>query len=154
VGTPDPPLNRRTVVRRLRGFSHAASEAAEEAAGYTCCGVVGVGWGHVEYEALGQDLRTRGVRQEEQIEGLRRLCTVRSGDRAAVVPKPARPLPIWLGESGEKAFERAARLADGFIVIGGDVDHAVDARRSSRTGRTSVTTTTRVTAPPGSSSAG
>ena len=97
---------------------------------------VGVGWSHVEYEALGQDFRTRGARQEEQIELLRRLFTEPvvdfSGrfdrvDRAALVPKPARPIPIWLGGSGEKAFDRAARLADGFIFFGGGIDHAVDA---------------------------
>jgi probable F420-dependent oxidoreductase len=97
---------------------------------------VGVGWNHVEYEALGQDFRTRGARQEEQIELLRRLFIEPvvdfSGrfhrvDRAALVPKPARPIPIWLGGSGEKAFDRAARLADGFIFIGGDVEHTVDA---------------------------
>jgi probable F420-dependent oxidoreductase len=90
---------------------------------------VGVGWNHVEYEALGQDFRTRGIREEEQIELLRRLFTEPvvdfSGrfdrvDRAALVPKPARPIPIWLGGSGEKAFDRAARLADGFIFFGGD----------------------------------
>lgn len=34
---------------------------------------VGVGWNPVEYQALGQDYRTRGARQEEQIELLRRL---------------------------------------------------------------------------------
>ena len=34
---------------------------------------VGVGWNHVEYEALGQDFRTRGAREEEQIELLQRL---------------------------------------------------------------------------------
>jgi probable F420-dependent oxidoreductase len=97
---------------------------------------VGVGWNHVEYEALGQDFRTRGARQEEQIELLHRLFIEPvvdfSGrfhrvDRATLVPKPARPIPIWLGGSGEKAFDRAARLADGFIFIGGDVEHTVDA---------------------------
>ena len=36
---------------------------------------VGVGWNHVEYEALGQDFTTRGARQEEQIGLLRRLFT-------------------------------------------------------------------------------
>jgi probable F420-dependent oxidoreductase len=34
---------------------------------------VGVGWNYVEYQALGQDFHTRGARQEEQIELLRRL---------------------------------------------------------------------------------
>ena len=97
---------------------------------------VGVGWNYVEYEALGQDFRTRGARQEEQIELLRRLFTEPvvdfSGrfdrvDRAALVPKPARPIPIWLGGSSEVTFDRAARLADGFIFIGGDADHTIDA---------------------------
>jgi alkanesulfonate monooxygenase SsuD/methylene tetrahydromethanopterin reductase-like flavin-dependent oxidoreductase (luciferase family) len=36
---------------------------------------VGVGPNYVEYEALGQDYGTRGVRQHEQIELLRRLFT-------------------------------------------------------------------------------
>ena len=97
---------------------------------------VGVGWNHVEYEALGQDFHTRGARQEEQIQLLRRLFSEPvvdfSGrfdriDRASLVPKPAGSIPIWLGGSGEKAFERAARLADGFIFFGGGVDHAIDA---------------------------
>ena len=48
-------------------------------------------------------------------------------DRASLVPKPARPIPIWLGGSSEVAFARAARLADGFIFFGGGTDHAVDA---------------------------
>jgi probable F420-dependent oxidoreductase len=89
---------------------------------------VGVGWSPVEYEALGQDFHARGARQEEQIQLLRRLFTEPvvdfSGrfdriDRAALVPKPARSIPIWLGGYGEKAFERAARLADGFMFVGG-----------------------------------
>jgi probable F420-dependent oxidoreductase len=97
---------------------------------------VGVGWNQVEYEALGQDFRTRGARQEEQIQLLRRLFTEPVVDfsgrfdrvnRAALVPKPARPIPIWLGGSSDAAFDRAARLADGFIFSGGDIDRTVDA---------------------------
>jgi len=98
---------------------------------------VGVGWNDVEYEALGQDFRTRGARQEEQIGLLRRLFTEPvvdfSGrfdrvDRAALVPRPARSIPIWLGGSGEAAFDRAARLADGFIFFGSNgIDHAIKA---------------------------
>ena len=97
---------------------------------------VGIGWNYVEYEALGQQFRTRGARQEEQIGLLRQLFTEDvvdfSGrfdriDRAALVPKPARPIPIWLGGSSEAAYDRAARIADGFIFIGGDIDHTIDA---------------------------
>jgi probable F420-dependent oxidoreductase len=96
---------------------------------------VGVGWNHVEYEALGQDFHTRGARQEEQIGLLRRLFTESvvdfSGrfdrvDRASLLPKPARSIPIWLGGHGEVAFDRAARLADGFIFFGPGSDHVVD----------------------------
>ena len=97
---------------------------------------VGVGWSPVEYQALGQDFRSRGARQEEQIELLRRLFTepvvdfagrFDRVDRAALVPKPTRSVPIWLGGSSEAAFERAARLGDGFIFFGGGIDHATSA---------------------------
>jgi probable F420-dependent oxidoreductase len=96
---------------------------------------VSIGWNHVEYEALGQDFRTRGARLEEQIEILRQLFTEPvvdfSGsfhrlDRVALMPKPARSIPIWLGGSSEAAFDRAARLADGFIFFGGGIDDVVD----------------------------
>src|SRR3954447_1187361 len=90
---------------------------------------VGIGWNHVEYEARGQDFRTRGARQEEQIGLLRRLFTepvvdftgrFDRVDRAALMPKPKRRIPIWLGGSSEPAYDRAARVADGFIFSGGD----------------------------------
>ena len=96
---------------------------------------VGIGWNFVEYEALGQDFHTRGARQEEQIQLLRRLFTEPvvefSGrfdrvDRASLLPKPARPIQIWLGGHGDVAFDRAARLADGFIFFGGRSDHTID----------------------------
>jgi probable F420-dependent oxidoreductase len=96
---------------------------------------VGIGWNHVEYEALGQDFGTRGAREEEQIELLRRLFTEPvvdfSGrfdrvDRASLVPKPTRSIPIWLGGSSEATFDRAARLADGFMFIGGAIDRTVE----------------------------
>jgi probable F420-dependent oxidoreductase len=97
---------------------------------------VGVGWNYVEFEALGQDFHTRGARQEEQIQLLRQLFSEPvvefSGrfdrvDRASLTPKPSRPIPIWLGGSGEAAFDRAARLADGFVFFGSSIDHVVDA---------------------------
>ena len=102
---------------------------------------VGVGWNHVEYGALGQDFHTRGVREEEQIGLLRKLFTEPvvdvTGrfdrlDRVALVPKPSGPIPIWLGGAGEKAFDRAARLADGFIFFGGGVEHTKEAWSSLR----------------------
>jgi probable F420-dependent oxidoreductase len=97
---------------------------------------VGVGWNYVEYEALGQSFRGRGARQEEQIALLRQLWAEPlvdfSGrfhrvDRAALLPRPAPPIPIWLGGSSKAAFDRAARLADGFIFFGGGIDDTIEA---------------------------
>jgi probable F420-dependent oxidoreductase len=85
---------------------------------------VGIGWNYVEYAALGQDFASRAARVEEQIALLRRLWTepllTFEGrfdhiDRAAINPRPKRPIPVWLGGWSEPAYERAARLADGFI---------------------------------------
>jgi len=89
---------------------------------------VGVGWSPVEYAALGQDFRTRGKRIEEQIGLLRRLWSeplvefkgrFDSIDRAATNPRPKRLIPLWLGGQSEAAYERAARVADGFIHANG-----------------------------------
>jgi alkanesulfonate monooxygenase SsuD/methylene tetrahydromethanopterin reductase-like flavin-dependent oxidoreductase (luciferase family) len=88
---------------------------------------VGVGWNYVEYEALGQDFHTRGAREEEQIGLLRRLWTEPVTDftgrfdridRAATLPHPTSPIPIWLGGFGDAALKRAARVGDGFIFGG------------------------------------
>jgi probable F420-dependent oxidoreductase len=86
---------------------------------------VGLGWNHVEFEALGEDFRDRGRRSEEQIEVLRRLWTESVVDfdgrwhripAAGINPLPVqRPIPIWIGGSAEAAIRRAAGLADGFF---------------------------------------
>jgi probable F420-dependent oxidoreductase len=88
---------------------------------------IGVGWNHVEYEALGTEWKTRGARQAEQIEVLRRLwCEdlVTHDSRfhrlqgVNIVPPPLqRPIPIWLGGSSDAVVKRAARLGDGWMPI-------------------------------------
>jgi alkanesulfonate monooxygenase SsuD/methylene tetrahydromethanopterin reductase-like flavin-dependent oxidoreductase (luciferase family) len=86
-----------------------------------------VDWNYVEYEALNETWHNRGRRQEEQIELMRKLWTEpvldyrgnwHRVDRAGLLPRPARPIPIWLGGSHEVAFRRAARLAEGFTFEG------------------------------------
>jgi len=88
---------------------------------------IGVGWNHVEYEALGTDWKTRGARQAEQIEVMRRLWCDELVDYSgrfhrlegvSIVPRPVqRPIPIWLGGSSDAVVRRAARLADGCMPI-------------------------------------
>ena len=36
-------------------------------------------------------------------------------DRAALVPRPPRSIPVWFGGSKPGALRRAARIGDGFI---------------------------------------
>ena len=93
---------------------------------------VGIGWNHVEYEALGQNFHNRGRRTEEQIPLLRALWTqevVNFKGRwnqvtdAGINPLPVqRPIPIWMGAGGrlspvppEPVLRRVARLADGWF---------------------------------------
>jgi probable F420-dependent oxidoreductase len=88
---------------------------------------IGVGWNHVEYEALGQNWKTRGARQAEQVEVLRRLW---SGDLVTfngqfhalrdvnIVPPPVqRPIPIWFGGISDAVVKRAAKVGDGWMPI-------------------------------------
>jgi probable F420-dependent oxidoreductase len=95
---------------------------------------VGTGWNWVEYEALGQEFRTRGARLDEQIGLLRRLWTeplvTFDGrfdriERGCINPRPARSIPIWIGGFGEAAFRRAGRSGDGF-TFAGNLERAID----------------------------
>src|SRR5262249_20432369 len=88
---------------------------------------IGSGWNHVEYEALGGDWKTRGARQAEQADVLRRLWSGELVDYNGrfhhlkgvnIVPPPVqRPIPIWFGGSSEAVVKRAARLGDGWMPI-------------------------------------
>ncbi len=90
---------------------------------------VGVGWNSVEYEALGMDFHTRGVRLAEQIRVLRALWTQESVTfhgrwhhivEAGINPLPIqRPIPIWMGGQADAVMRRIARLADGWFPGGG-----------------------------------
>jgi probable F420-dependent oxidoreductase len=105
---------------------------------------VGVGWNHVEYEALGQRFDQRGRREEEQVELLRRLWTEPSlsfnGEfdtitGAGLAPMPIqRPIPVWLGGRSDPTYRRIGRIADGWfpqVRPGEDLDHALTLIRES-----------------------
>lgn len=85
---------------------------------------IGTGWNYVEYDSLNEDFRSRGKRQEEQVEVLRKLWSEpvldyrgqwHHIDRAGLKPLPGRQIPIWFGGFNDIAFRRAARIGDGFI---------------------------------------
>jgi len=93
---------------------------------------IGVGWNHVEYEALNQDFRNRGRRSEEQIALLRALWTKdvvnfegkwHRVSHAGLNPLPIqKPIPIWLGAGSsnsplpsEAVLRRLARISDGWF---------------------------------------
>ena len=85
---------------------------------------VGTGWNHVEYTALGASFATRARKMEEQVGVMRALWNddlvdfdgeFHRIDRAALVPRPTRSIPVWFGGSKQASLRRAARIGDGFI---------------------------------------
>lgn len=86
---------------------------------------VGIGWNHVEYEALGENFHNRGRRVEEQIALMRRLWTEELVDfdgrydnvhHAGICPLPVqRPIPVWMGGGADAVLRRVARIADGWF---------------------------------------
>jgi len=100
---------------------------------------VGVGWQASEYEALGEDFRTRGARMDEAIALLRACWTEPRIDfdgrhyrarAVAMEPKPPQGgrLPIWVGGNSEPAYRRVGRLGDGWLAS--RVTDADSARRA------------------------
>src|SRR5271157_4461932 len=71
--------------------------------------------------------KTRGARQAEQVEVLRRLWSedlvsfigrFHNLQDVSIVPAPVqRPIPIWFGGSSDAVVTRAARLGDGWMPI-------------------------------------
>ena len=100
---------------------------------------VGVGWQESEYEALGEDFRTRGARMDEAIRLLRAYWSDAQVDfegphypvtAIAMEPKPpqGRRLPIWIGGMSEPAWRRVGWLGDGWLAS--RVEDAAGARRA------------------------
>ena len=88
---------------------------------------VGSGWNHVEYEALNENFRNRGRRQEEQIELMRALWnnhlvdfegefhTVKS---AGIEPRPTKPVEVWFGGGHDLQLRRTAKIGAGWFPVG------------------------------------
>jgi probable F420-dependent oxidoreductase len=86
---------------------------------------VGISWNQAEYEALGQDFKTRGRRLEEQIVVLKRLWTepfvtfegrFHKLSGVGLNQLPRQPIPVWIGCAPEEPLlRRVARVADGWL---------------------------------------
>ena len=88
---------------------------------------IGVGWQESEYEALGENFRTRGARMDEAIRLLRAYWTDAEVSfqsahyptvAMAMEPKPPQGgrLPIWIGGNSEAAYRRVGRLGEGWLA--------------------------------------
>ena len=85
---------------------------------------VGIGWNHVEYDALGVPFEKRGARLTQQVELLRKLwdqpVISYKGDfdrveEAGLNPLPQRRIPIWFGGSADAVLRRTGRIGDGWM---------------------------------------
>ncbi|WP_198351331.1 LLM class F420-dependent oxidoreductase [Flavisphingomonas formosensis] len=95
---------------------------------------VGIGYNHLEFEALGVPFARRGDRMGEQIDVLRELWGHELVDidkpqhrfgGVGLNPLPSQPIPLWLGATSAIGFDRVVRQADGWICPGGALSPAV-----------------------------
>jgi probable F420-dependent oxidoreductase len=99
---------------------------------------VGTGTNHVEHASLGMTFHDRGPRFDDQIDVLRKLwgqeviehdSAFHRIERAGIVPRPGRRIPVWFGGYNEAALARSTRVGDGHIFAGStDRDFSAAAR--------------------------
>lgn len=88
---------------------------------------IGVGWQASEYDALGENFKTRGRRMDEAIELLRAYWGEERIDfesthypttAMAMEPKPPQggDLPIWIGGNTPPAFRRVGKYGNGWLA--------------------------------------
>jgi len=87
---------------------------------------VGLAWMPEEFRWLGQDKKTRGRRQDEAIELIRKVIAggfveyhgeYYDFDRLIMAPTPKKKIPIYVGGTTSPALRRAARLGDGWVSV-------------------------------------
>jgi len=95
----------------------------------------GAGWMKEEFDVYGVDFKTRGKRMLEMIDVMRKLWTgdiVEHHDTyfdfppMQLTPMPEQQVPIYLGGASDLALKRSARLAQGWIGAGNDIDEVPD----------------------------
>lgn len=92
---------------------------------------IGAGWMREEFDAMGQPFAKRGKRMEEMVEIMRALWAggmvehhgeFYDFDRLEMRPAPTEPVPIYVGGHSALAFERAARIGDGWFGMHYELD--------------------------------
>jgi probable F420-dependent oxidoreductase len=87
---------------------------------------VGLAWMPEEFQWLGQDMKTRGARQNEAIQIIRLLLgggmvefhgKYYDFERLTMAPVPKKRIPIYVGGTSKPALRRAARYGDGWLGI-------------------------------------
>ncbi len=87
---------------------------------------VAVGWLREEFDALGVDFHRRGVLTTEAMHAMRSLwhdgAVEYQGrhfqiDPLYLEPAPTTPIPLYIAGESQAAFERAARIGDGFYTF-------------------------------------
>lgn len=80
---------------------------------------LGAGWRAEEFDVFGVDQSERAARMRRTVATLRGAwgqgTFAYDGKQVNVTPKPAQPIPIWLGGFAPGAIKRAGRIADGFL---------------------------------------
>jgi len=85
---------------------------------------LGIGWRAEEFERLGIPMQGLGRRMTETVKVLRGAWgpstftfdgQVHRYPPTNVTPKPARPIPIWVGGFVDDAVRRAGRIGDGYL---------------------------------------
>jgi len=94
----------------------------------------GVGWMETEFKAAGVPMSERGARMDEALDVLRACWSEDPIDfegrwlelqDVRMQPQPARPIPVWIGGSGERAYRRAVEKGDGFHAVRRDPEAMV-----------------------------
>jgi len=113
-------------LRNVLQVAKTVATAADLSGGRVALGI-GVGWMKEEFEALGQDFKTRGKRTDEMVAALRAIWAGGEVEfsgrhvhvpRGSMKPTPAKPIPIFVGGQSPAALTRAGRLCDGWIGAG------------------------------------
>ncbi|MBW8826718.1 MAG: TIGR03619 family F420-dependent LLM class oxidoreductase [Acidobacteria bacterium] len=87
---------------------------------------IGIGWSEKEYEALHAPFADRGARLDEIIDLFHTAWTDDPATHTGkyygftdirILPKPAHPIPIWVGGGSDAALHRAITKGDGYHAM-------------------------------------